>query len=610
MNAAAERAPNPEPTHSAGADCVTDGGLSLPARVTVLVVDIVDSVTLMRRHEAATVRRWAACLGKARSTILPTHHGHMVKSLGDGLMARFDHVGDAIRAAAALHALLGQENATLPADAHIMLRAGINVTEAWTDGIDLYGAGVNVAARLATLAGPGETILSAAARDQITPGVDVECEDLGECYLKSFGDGIRAYRAGPPGPSPLIAPGHDYETSMFPTVAVIPFSARIRDDEYVAVGDLIADGVIDRLSRSPSIKVVSRLSTATFRDRVAELPAVATHLGATFVLSGGYAVVSGRLQISAELAEVRTNHVVWSARLTGTIEDLLESHSTLAQELASAVHTAVFDVEMHHVATQPLPALASYSLLVGSINLMHRSNRQDFERAKSVLEQLIERHGRISTPRAWLASWYVLRTTRGFSHERERDAKVALDATRAALARDPSDAQSMAVEGFVYCHLLKDLATARQRCVQAVSVNPNHAMGWLYLGAINAFEGDGTRAVEATERALELSPTDPQRYYFESLGATARLAANDYPQAESLARSSLRLNRMHSSTWRVLSIALVEQGRLEEARSVMREVRQLEPTLTCRNYLARMPNGALPTGDAWARALAVAGLPH
>lgn len=584
--------------------------IGLPKQIAViLVVDIVDSVELMRRHESGIVRRWTDCIKEARSRILPQYHGEMVKSLGDGLMARFDGVPNAIKAAAALHAHLAASNVGLPADAHILLRAGINVTEAWSDGIDLYGSGVNVAARVATLAGPGETILSAAARDEVVSGVDVECEDLGLCYLKSFGEGIRAYRAGAPGARPILVNREDESMPIHPIIAIIPFSSRSQSAHPLAIGDLIADGVIDRLSRASGIKVISRLSTAPFRDRSFDLPTVASYLGATFVLSGGYAVSGTKLLISAELSEVKSNQVLWSDRLVGTLEDLFDPASVLAQQLALGVHAAIFDFEMQHVSTQPLPSLASYSLLLGGINLMHRSSRGDFNYAKAILEQLIERHGRIAAPRTWLAVWYVLQATRGLSVAGPTDADSALAISRSALARDPMDAQAMAVESFIHCHLRHDLATARQHCEQATSVNPNCALAWLYLGTISAFEGRGAQAVEATRRAMELSPIDPQRYYFMSLAATAELAAGNFERAEALARSSLQLNRMHSSTWRVLAIALTHRGRMDEAREAVRRVLALEPDLNCTRYLARMPNGSLPTGQAWARALAAAGLP-
>jgi adenylate cyclase len=367
--------------------------------------------------------------------------------------------------------------------------------------------------------------------------------------------------------------------------------------------------VIWRLSKSPNLKVISRLSTNVFRGRASDVAEVSAHLGATYILSGGYAVDDGRLLVTAELSAASTNQVVWTDRMNGQVGDLLQPESELAHRIASAVHLSVFETEVGHVLTQPLPTLESYSLLLGSIRLMHRSSKAEFLQTRNILDELINRHARIAAPRAWLANWYILRVTRGWSEDRKREAAEALSATHAALDRDPSNALALATEGFVYCHLLNDLDTARKRCDQAVDANPSHALGWLYRGTVDAFKDAGDSAVEATRRALELSPLDPQRYYFESLAATAELSAHHYENAERLARSSLVLNRMHSSTWRVLTIALVAQGRMDEARVALVHLRELEPALTVERYVARMPNAQLEIGRHWARCLEMAGLP-
>lgn len=598
----------------------------------VLLVDLVESVRLMQAHEASAVRRWTDFVQLAAGQILPRYRGGLVKSLGDGLMARFESVPDAVNAAADMHRTIAVQNTGRPDDQHFQLRAGINASTAWSDGIDIYGTGINLAARLATLAGPGETIASeaaheqlaaalaslakpgetigsAAARDELTHGVDALCEDLGNCILKHFDKPVRAYRVGPASPHPSLAARRDYGTPMEPAIAVIPFDAREDANEHLDIGNLIADSVIWRLSKSANLKVISRLSTNTFRGRISDVAEISAYLGATYILSGSYVVHADRIMVTTELSAARTNQVVWTDRLSGSVGDLLQPESELAHRIAAAVHLSVFDAEVEHILTQPLPTLESYSLLLGSIRLMHRSSREEFLQTRKVLDELINRHGRIAAPRAWLANWYILRMTRGWSEDRKREAAEALSATRAALDRDPSDALALATEGFVYCHMLKDLDTARKRCEQAVDANPSHALGWLYRGTVNAFEGEGEAAVGATRRALELSPLDPQRYYFESLGATALLSAHRYEEAEKLARSSLLLNRMHPSTWRVLAIALVSQGRVEEAREALGKMRELEPQLTVDRYKARLPNAQLETGRHWARCLEIAGLP-
>jgi adenylate cyclase len=598
----------------------------------VLLVDLVESVRLMGEHEASTVRRWADFISIVTSEILPRHRGVIVKSLGDGLMARFGSVPDAVDAAAEMHRTLAAQNVSLPEGQHFHVRAGINAAMAWSDGIDIYGTGVNLAARLATLAGPGETIASesaheqlaaalaslanpgetigsAAVRDELTHGVDASCEDLGDCILKHFDKPVRAYRVGPASAHPILTGRRDYGTAMQPTIAVIPLSARNDTPALFDVGNLIADSVIWRLSKSANLKVISRLSTAVFRGRASDLGQVSAHLGATYVLSGAYVANADQIMVTAELSRARNNQVIWTDRLSGEVGDLLRPESELADRIARAVHFAVFDAEVEHILTQPLPTLESYSLLLGSIKLMHRSSKDEFLQTRKILDELINRHARIAAPRAWLANWYILRVTRGWSEDRKREAAEALSASHAALDRDPSDALALATEGFVYCHLLKDLETARKRCNEAVEANPSHALGWLYLGTVNAFKGEGAAALEATRRAIELSPLDPQRYYFESLGATAELSAHQYENAERLARSSLVLNRTHPSTWRALTISLVSLGRMDEAREALDKMRQLDPALTVEKYLARLPNAELETGQQWARCLAMAGLP-
>jgi adenylate cyclase len=608
------------------------GVLLVRQEAIVLLVDLVESVRLMREHEALTVRRWADFVGNVTSEMLKRHRGILVKSLGDGLLARFETVQDAVNAAAEMHRTIAEKNIGLPENQHFLLRAGVNAAMAWSDGLDIYGTGVNLAARLATLAGPGETIASAsaherlaaalaslarpgetvgsaAARDELTHGVDALCEDLGDCILKHFDKPVRAYRVGPPSPRASIAGRRDYGAAMQPSIAIVPFSTRSDSPGLFDIGNLIADAVIWRLSKSTNLKVISRLSTAVFRGRAEDVGEVSAHLGAAYVLSGAYVTDNDKIMVSAELSSARDNQVVWSERLSGEIGDLLRPESELANRIAQSSYYAVFDAEVEHILTQPLPTLESYSLLLGGIKLMHRSNKDEFLLTRRILDELIDRHARIAAPRAWLGNWYILRVTRGWSEDRKKEAIEALSATHAALDRDPSDALALATEGFVYCHLLKDFDMARKRCNEAVNANPSHALGWLYLGTIDAFRGDGASAVEATRRAMELSPLDPQRYYFESLAATAALSAHQYESAEQLARSSLALNRTHPSTWRALTIALVCQERMQEAREALERMRQLEPGLTVERQLARAPSALFEIGQHWARCLAIAGLP-
>ena len=163
---------------------------------------------------------------------------------------------------------------------------------------------------------PGETIGNAAARDELTHRVDAFCEDLGECYLKHFDKPVRAYRIGPASPHPNLPGRRDYGTALEPAIAVIPFNAR-NGLEHFDIGNLIADSVIWRLSKSPNMKVISRLSTTAFRGRAGDVGEVTAYLGANYILSGAYVADAGQVLITAELCAARTNQVVWADRLRG-----------------------------------------------------------------------------------------------------------------------------------------------------------------------------------------------------------------------------------------------------------------------------------------------------
>ena len=285
--------PSPPPPDTGPVQNLTDDALAfdLPRRQkVVLVMDLVESVRLMAAHEAAVVQRWHGFVQHARAHVLPRHHGRHVKSLGDGLLAEFDSAPEAVGAAQELHHFFDDSNAALPADQRCHLRAGLNAAQIYIDSVDVYGAGVNLAARVASLAGPGETIVTTQVRDELTDGLDGELRDMGECYLKHVPEPVRVWRVGDAGAQPLLTPAADQPGTLLPGIAVIPFAARSNAPEHFAVGELVADAVISLLGRSQHLRVISRLSCSAFRLRDAALGEVSQRLGAQFVLSGSYVV--------------------------------------------------------------------------------------------------------------------------------------------------------------------------------------------------------------------------------------------------------------------------------------------------------------------------------
>lgn len=583
----------------------------LRARRAIVVVDVVESVRLMREHEADFIERWRRFVNLVRTQLLPSTAGRMVKSLGDGMLLEFERVPAAMNAALAIQRRIDDINVGAAPSARIALRVGGHVSEVVVDADDIYGAGVNLAARLASLAGPGEIVVSSEVRDELVAGLDAEVEDLGECFLKHIDTPVRAFRVGPVGPRPEVPAASEPAADLRAVAAVVPFDwlGDPAQSEHLALGDLIADGVIALLSGNRGLRLVSRMSTAAFRGRHADLAELEQHLGAAYVLSGSCMVQGSRLVVTFEVADVRRRSVLSAERVTGELGELLQDRSELLDRLAGALCQAVLDAEIEAARLRPPPTLQSYSLQLGGIQLMHRSTGRDFERVRDILEHLIARHPRLAVPRAWLAKWYVLRVTRGIVRDNGAEAAIALEHTRRALDADPACSIALAMQGFVQCHMLRDLDGAMTTLDSALAANPNDSLAWLFKGVVLSLWGQGEQALQAVTEAKALSPLDPLGHYYDALAAPAALSAGRYELAAELAQRSLRVNRAHSPTLRALVIALAELDRLAEAGAAVQTLLTLEPGLTVQSYLERSPAGANDTRRRYAEALRRAGVP-
>lgn len=581
----------PPTTPLAPAPAPTAAGVSLPPlrHKTVLVIDLVESVRLMAAHEAQVVGLWRGFVHFATNGVLPARGGRLVKSLGDGLLAEFEHPAQAVRAAMALHRYFDDANRDLPAAQQLYLRAGINATRLYVDDTDVYGQGVNLAARVADLAAPGETVVTASVYDAIVVGVDADVQDRGESYLKHWPEPVRTWAVSPVNAhTPVVRlPTPAESASDFrPGVAVVPFETRSHAAEQFVIGELIADGVITQLSRSQDLRVISRLSTSAFRGRGTPAAEVGQRLEASYTLSGSYVTFGDKVVITAELSDNRRDEVVWAERLAGDTLDLVQVESALIARLSEATANAV----LHHVVqrslVQPVPRLESNALMLGGITLMHRSTPRDLQRSHELLEAVLDRHKRVATPWAWMAKWHIMQVVQGLAEEPVRAFREAIGVAERALDLEPQSSLAMAIKGHALCHLGSDVQESRRLLHAATDSNPNDPMAWLYRSVWSTMWGDAADSVVEAETAVRLSPLDPQKYYFEMMLATCHAANLDWARAIDIGESSLKKNKYHLPTLRCLAASLYYSGNTEAARAQMDVIRGLEPHLTIERYLA------------------------
>lgn len=596
---------------------------------TILVCDVVESMVWMQDNEVIAISQWQAFVREVKHTVLPRYGARLVKSMGDGLLLEFDssvHAHATPRAAIqAAHSLHGLSQSQLPfiassqdaADQHrFQLRIAVHYTAVTVGEDDIYGHGVNLCARIAGLAGAGETLISCELRDQLIDPLDAQLQDMGECYLKHVDAPVQVYRAGSASQVPILMPMREYSTPLQAVVAVIPFAARsLAADAQLAIGEIIADGVIGQLSRTRDLKVISRLSTSAFRDAILsgsanKVTQIESHLGANYVLSGSYIALEKKLIVTAELAKSKTNEVVWMDRLEGDVEDILQRQSEICHGIANAAHGAIFNIEVQAAVAQPLPTLESYTLLLAGIHCLHRVGPADFLRSRDVLEALIKRHPQIAISRIWLALWHVMCNTRGMALAAPHGVNEAVRHTQHALQIDPSSSLALAMQGFVTLHLAKDVSGALDILDTATACNGSDALAWLFKSVALSFLGDGAKAVAASARALELSPIDPMRYYYESLAASSALAAEDYARAITLCQASLKRNAIHAHSYRALITAYWFAGQPHLAEQTAVQMLRHLPQTRIDNFLKHSASHSFAFGQKMAHAMLGAGIPR
>ena len=309
------------------------------------------------------------------------------------------------------------------------------------------------------------------------------------------------------------------------------------------------------------------------------------------------------------MADAEDGSVAWTKRVACRIEALFDQSCEPLDDLGSEAHRALLDSEARQVRTRPLPNLAAYTLLLGSIGLLHRTTTEDFDRARMALDTLVHREPQHGAGYTWLSKWHILRMIRGAAPSPQREREEAQRRADEALQRDHHNGIAWALRGVVHAYHGHDLVQAEAAYVRALDCNPSESLAWLYMATLRSWQGRGLEAVDAARRALELSPLDPMRYYFESLAAAAMLANNSYEDAISLAQRSLRVHRGHTPTYRVMTIAQALSGRMDDARATMALMRAIEPALTVNLYLERYPGREATHAHTYADALHAAGLP-
>lgn len=575
----------------------------------ILSADVVGYMRLSEAAEEDTHHRLMRLRADLIEPCVGEHGGRIVKNTGDGFLATFDGAPAASRCALSLQRALAAATADQPIALRIAFRMGIHLADVIFDGGDIYGDGVNVAARLQSYAEQGGVIVSEAVFARVDEETRSLASDMGEIFLRNHKQPVRAFalrsEAGSAprkiGESPA---GMDARAS----IAVLPFRMNGSGLHKSTMADGVVDSIIQSLSGLKELFVISRGSTLEYGRRRIDPVAVGRKLGVRYVMDGTVALSDRRVRISTELIANENGAVLSADHYDGKVGELFDLQDRISLKLVKTIAPHVREHELQRALRQHPQNMTAYDLLLQALDLLYKMDSDSFARARGLLQQAMALDPSYAPPFTYTALWHVFRVGEFGSPDPEGDAQVAAERARAAIEHDGNDALALAIYGHVQAFFLRDMVTAQRFLDRAIEAGPSVAMAWTMSSATRGFIGDGPLAVLHAEAGQRLAPADPYRFFHEGILAQAHYVNGDYDQAVGWARSAVAHNPSIRFTLRILVASLMAAGRLTEAANAVDRLLLVQPDFRLAIYAPRCPF-LPPILEQWLGHLRRAGLP-
>jgi adenylate cyclase len=543
----------------------------------ILAADVAGYSRLIGADEEGTLERLKALRRELVDPKISEHHGRIVKTTGDGMLVEFASVVDAVRCAVAVQQAMPERHTGVGADSRIELRVGINLGDVIVEGDELYGDGVNIAARIETLADPGSVFVSYTVYDHVRDRLPFAFEDLGEQQVKNIARPVRVYRLRDPdaakSPSAPALPLPDK-----PSIAVLPFANMSGDPEQEYFADGMVEEIITALSRIRWLFVIARNSSFTYKGRAVDVKQVSRELGVRYVLEGSVRKGGNRVRITAQLIDATNGAHLWADRFDGLLEDVFELQDKVAISVAGVIEPTLRQTEIERARRKRPDSLDAYDLYLRALPCAVAAMPEDADRALLLLDKAIELEPDFAAAHAMIAFCHEQRYLRGGMQEETRNA--ALRHARQAIAAGGDDAMALATAGFVIAVAGRDFETAITAFERSFALSSSSALSLSFSSIVRAWKGDDAIAVEQANRALRLSPVDPW-IYMPYIGlAYAHFAARRFEETVAAASLATQSNPRFSVPQILHAAALGCLDRSEDAKTVVQRLLELQPDLT------------------------------
>jgi len=574
----------------------------------VLSADAKGYSRLMGADEVGTVQTITGHRAVMRHTVM-RFNGRVVDTPGDNLLAEFASVVDAVTCAVEIQRVLGERNARLPDDRRLDFRIGVNLGEIIADGERIYGDTVNVAARIEGLADAGGVCVSGTVYEQIANKLSIAWESLGEQAVKNIPRPLRVLRALLD--TSAYAPARELVRipTDRPSIAVLPFRELGATEEHRYFGDGLVEDIVGALASIPDLFVVSRTSTARFREAPVDLKSVGRDLGVRYVLTGSVRRAGSRLRIAAELADVESQTVLWSDKVDGRTSRLFELQDRLSEKTVTTLAPHVRAAEIQRALRKRPENLDAYDYMLRGLDLLYRLRRSEFDSARQMFDKAIALDSAYAAPYALAATWHSIRLGQGWSGNEAADYEMVTTLSAAALERDPFDARALAMCGHVRALRFRDYDGAITLFDRATAASPNSAVAWVRSSPTYSYLGKPAEAKRRALLALRLSPLDPHLFYTHTALALASYTAGDFEGAVTWASRARSQNAHFTANLRFLAASLAAAGRSDEAAAVAAALMAVEPAFRVESFCASYPFKDAYLRIALENHLKAAGLP-
>ena len=570
----------------------------------IVAADIAGYSRLMGADEEDTLARLKAIRKSLVDPAIATHRGRIVKTAGDGMLVEFASVVDAARCAIEVQRAMAEQNAVVPQVKRIEFRLGIHVGDIIIDDNDIFGDGVNIAARLEGIAEPGGICISDDAQRQIRGKVDIAFDDMGPQNLKNIAEPMRAWRwtidmrsSALPSPRSLAEPAQPLPLPDKPSIAVLPFQNMSGDPEQEYFADGMVEEIITALSRFHWLFVIARTSTFAYKGRAVDVKQVSRELGVRYVLEGSVRKAANRVRLTGQLIDATTGAHLWADRFEGSLENVFELQDHVASGVVGAIDPKLLEAEMARIKRKPPADFNAYDCFLRAADLIYRWTNESHEEALRLLYRAIEFDPEYAQAYAWISYCFVWRWTTGSLPVAEYS--EARRVGREAIKFGKDDGFSLAWGGFALAVFGETIAEVKEGAAiidQALLLNPNLARSWNLSGWVRTMLGQPDLAIEHLERAMRLSPLDFAFHAMEAATAHAHLAAGRHQETVLWAESSLRHQPNNLEALGALSIASAGAGDFDKAKVAMKRLLELAPHRRISNSFtpSTTPEGRAP----------------